>query len=163
MGSQRGGWTRQRRSANKGDQLPFLLFIIAIINQEVEGKDSQTIRVYDCSNPRDLKIWDASTKCKDESERKRENQEVTIVQRITKQWLSGFKCSVKLHWKSYYCGLLSYTKPILSAEQEETLLISVQECSSMADTSKFRTPRRNHLKPIAVPGEMYITEFEKGY
>ena len=59
--------------------------------------------------------------------------------------------------------LLSYTKPILSAEQEETLLISVQECSSMADTSKFRTPRRNHLKPIAVPGEMYITEFEKGY
>ena len=33
----------------------------------------------------------------------------------------------------------------------------------MADTSKFRTPRRNHLKPIAVPGETYITEIENGY
>ena len=82
-----------------------------------------------------------------------EDQEVTIVQRITEQWLTGFKCSVKLHWKSYYCGLLSYAKPILSAEQEEILLISAQECSSMADTSKFQTPRRNHLKPITVPGE----------
>ena len=89
--------------------------------------------------------------------------EVTVIQRVTEQWLTGFKCSVKLHRKSYYCGLLSYAKPILSAEQEETLLISAQECSSMADTSKFRTPRRNHLKPIAVPGETYITEFENGY
>ena len=89
--------------------------------------------------------------------------EVTVIQRGTEQWITGFKCSVKLHRKSYYCGLLSYAKPILSAEQEETLLISAQECSSMADTSKFRTPRRNHLKPIAVPGETYITEFENGY
>ena len=92
-----------------------------------------------------------------------EDQEVTIIQRITEQWLSGFKCSVKLQRKSYYCGLLSYAKPILSAEQEETILISAQECSSMADTSKFRTPRRNHLKPILVPGETYITEFQNGY
>ena len=50
-----------------------------------------------------------------------------------------------------------------AGEQEETLLLSAQECSSMADTSKFRTPRRNHLKPIAVPEETYITEFENGY
>ena len=92
-----------------------------------------------------------------------EDQEVTIIQRITEQWLSGFKCSVKLQRKSYYCGLLSYAKPILSAEQEETILISAQECSSMADTSKFRTPRRNHLKPILGPGETYITEFQNGY
>ena len=131
--------------------------ILVIINQEVEKKDSQSIRGYDCSSPRDLKIWDASTRRKDESERILKDQEVTIVQRITKQRLTGFKCSVKLHWKSYYCGLLSYAKPILSAEQEETFLISAQEFSSMADTSKFRTPRWNHLKPIAVPGETYIT------
>ena len=34
------------------------------------------------------------------------------------------------------CGILSYAKPILSAEQEETLLISAQDCSSMVETSK---------------------------
>ena len=139
-----------------------MFFILCCINQ-IEGKDAQSIKGYDCSSPRDLKIWDASTRCKDESERKLEDAEVTVIQRVTEQWLTGFKCSVKLHRKSYYCGLLSYAKPILSAEQEETLLISAQECSSMADTSKFRTPRRNHLKPIAVPGETYITEFENGY
>ena len=33
----------------------------------------------------------------------------------------------------------------------------------MADTSKLRTSRRNHLKPIAVPIERYITELENKY
>ena len=51
-----------------------------------------------------------------------EEQQVTNVQRIMKQELTGFKCSGKLHWKSYYWGLLSYAKPILSAEQEETYI-----------------------------------------
>ena len=116
-----GGRTGRRRSANKGRILPFMFCILVIINQEVERKDSQSIKGYDCSSPRDLNTWDASTRCKDESERKLEDQEVTIVQQITEQWLTGFTCSVKLHRKSYYCGLLSYAKPILSAEQEETL------------------------------------------
>ena len=78
---------------------------------------------YACSRLKDQKNWDASTRCKDGAERKREEQEVTIVQRITEQWLTGFKCSVKLHQKSYY-GLLSYAKPTLSAEQEEIYLRS---------------------------------------
>ena len=45
-------------------KLAFLLFILVIINQKVEGKGSQTIMGYDCSSPRGLKIWDASTRCK---------------------------------------------------------------------------------------------------
>ena len=45
-------------------KLLFLLFILIIINQEVEGKGSQTIMGYDCSSPRDLKSWDAFTMCK---------------------------------------------------------------------------------------------------
>ena len=55
--------------------LPFRFYILFITNQEVEGKDSQSILGYDCSSPRDLKIWDASTRCKDKSERKLEDQE----------------------------------------------------------------------------------------
>ena len=118
--------------------VPLLFCIILMFNKGVEGSETQSISGYDCSSPKDLKIWDAATRCKDQAERKLEEKEVTIVQRITEQWLSGYKCSVKLHRKSYYCGLLSYAKPILSAEQEEKLLLSTQECSSMADTSKFR-------------------------
>ena len=82
-----------------------MLFILVIINQEVEGQGSQTIMGYDCSSLKDLKIWDASTWCKDGAERKMEEQEVTIVLRIIEHWLTGFKCSVKLHQKSYYCSL----------------------------------------------------------
>ena len=73
--SQPGGRTGQRRCTNKGQILPFMFYILVIINQEVEGKDSQSILGYDCSSPRDLKIWDASTRCKDKSERKLEDQE----------------------------------------------------------------------------------------
>ena len=49
--------------------VPLLFFILVIFNQGVEGKESvQSILGYDCSSPRDLKIWNASTRCKDESE-----------------------------------------------------------------------------------------------
>ena len=124
--SKPGGRTGPRRSASRGQTLPFLLCVLVLFNQEVEGGESQSLLGYDCSSPRDLKIWDAATRCKDQAERKLEEKEVTVVQRITEQWLSGYKCSVKLHRKSYYCGLLSYAKTILSAEQEETLLLSAQ-------------------------------------
>ena len=77
-------------------KLPFLYCILAIINPEVEGKDFQTIMCYDCSSLRDLNIWDAFTRCKDRAERKMEEQEVTIVQRIMEQWLTGFTCSVEI-------------------------------------------------------------------
>ena len=88
---------------------------------------------YDCSSPRDLKIWDASTRCKDGVKRKMEEQGVTIVQSITEQWLTGFKCSVN----------------------------SVGGAGG--DIVNISTGVQLNLKPIAVPGETYITEFEKRY
>ena len=49
--------------------VPLLFCILVIFNQGVEGKELvQSISGYDCSSPRDLKIWNASTRCKDESE-----------------------------------------------------------------------------------------------
>ena len=110
---------------------------------------------------RNLKVWDASTRSKDGAEREVEEQEVTIVQKIAEQWLTEFKCSVKLH----PLQILLLQSPLLCktdyvSEAGDPLLVYAQECSSLVDTSKFITPRRNHLRPIAVPGERYITKFE---
>ena len=48
--------------------VPLLFCIIVMFNNGVEGGKAQSISGYACSSSRDLKIWDASTRCKDESE-----------------------------------------------------------------------------------------------
>ena len=50
--------------------------------------------------------------------------------------LNRYECKVKSHMKLYYCGMFSHSKPILSAEREETVVISALMCSEMA---KIRT------------------------
>ena len=62
--------------------VPLLFCIIVMFNKGVEGGEAQSISGYDCSSPKNLKIWDAATRCKEQAERKLEEKEVTIAQRI---------------------------------------------------------------------------------
>ena len=71
--------------------MPILFCIMALCFKGVEGGEANSISGYDCGAPKNLKIWDAATRCKDQVERKLEEKEVTIVQQITEQWLSGYK------------------------------------------------------------------------
>ena len=88
--------------------------------------------------------------------------EIGILLRVENSKIIGFKCKVKVHSKSYYCGLLSYSKPILSQEKRETVLISRQDCGNIVETQKFSTPQSGHsrARDVSVPGE---TEFNSGY
>ena len=63
----------------------------------------------------------------------------------------------------YYCGMFSYSKPILSAEQEQTLVITAQFCAEMACTRHFVTPQGRKTESIVVPGRTYIMEFSAGF
>ena len=59
--------------------------------------------------------------------------------------VEAYDCSQNM----YYCGMFSYSKPILSAEQEQTLVITAQSCTEMARICQFvRT---------------YIMEFSAGF
>ena len=110
-----------------------ILWILSIINQEVEGKGPQTIMGYDCSSPRDLKIWDASTRCKDGAERAMEEQEVTIVQKMAEQWLTGFKCRS------------SYTRRVIT---EGSCPIRSQGNSDDSDGAEYVRKHNQHFLPI---------------
>ena len=58
--------------------------------------------------------------------------------------------------------MFSYGKPILSAEREQTKVISAQACSEMANTKTFVTPQSHKSEAIAIPGQTYIMEFKVG-
>ena len=86
-----------------------------------------------------------------------------ILQHVTTEQLSGYKCEVRAHRKLYYCGMFSYSKPILSAEKETSVVISAQSCSEMANSKIFITPQGRKSESIVVPGRTYVMEFEVGF
>ena len=55
--------------------------------------------------------------------------------------------------------MFSYSKPILSAEQEQTVVITAQSCSEMASTRQFVRPQGRKTETLVVPGQTYIMEF----
>ena len=70
------------------------------------------------------------------------------------------RCQAYVHRKLYYCGLFSYSKPILSAEHKQTMVVSTQSCPEMARTKSFV---RCMTESVIVPGKSYIMELEVGY
>ena len=120
------------------------------------------IQAYDCSAPRDIKVFDAEARCSSDSELPGDETTVQIVQLVENEELRGYKCRITCHRKAYYCGLFSYSKPILSAEREETLMVSAATCGEMARTRTFITPQTRTSETLVVPGRTYIMEFEAG-
>ena len=59
--------------------------------------------------------------------------------------------------------MFSYSKPILSAEREQSVVISAQSCSEMANSKIFITPQGRKSESIVVPGRTYVMEFEIGF
>ena len=82
---------------------------------------------------------------------------------MTSEQLSGYKCEVRAHRKLYYCGMFSYSKPILSAERETSVVISAHSCSEMAHSKTFITPQGRKSESIVVPGRTYVMEFEVSF
>ena len=63
------------------------------------------------------------------------------LQYVNSQTVNGYKCQVTTYRKMYYCGMWSYSKPILSEEQEQTMVITAQLCAEMTCTHQFITPQ----------------------
>ena len=128
-----------------------------------KGEENFGVVGCDCSNPSDIKVLDAGAHCQHDQEVQGERERVKILQIVNTAKLSGFKCKVKSHRKLYYCGLFSHSKPILSAEREETLVVSTQDCRNMTNTKIFVTPQTRKSKSLVVPGQSFIMEFEVGF
>ena len=73
---------------------------------------------------------------------RKQEKVVQVIQRMKqRKTANGFKCQVTTHCKMYYCWMWSYSKPILSEEQEQTMVITAQSCAEMACTHQFITPQ----------------------
>ena len=104
-------------------------------------------------------MFDAEAHCKNAPQVSCEPASVKILQHVNTEQLSGYKCEVRAHRKLYYCGMFSYSKPILSAERETSVVISAPSCSDMAHNKIFIMPQGRKSESIVVPGRTYIMEF----
>ena len=129
----------------------------------VEAADEFRAIAYDCTTPASIKQFSAEAHCKNAPQVSGKMEKVKILQHVTNEQVSGFKCEVTAHSVSYYCGFFSYSKPILSAEREQSVVISAQSCSEMATRKVFITPQGRKSESIIVPGRTYIMEFSIGF
>ena len=139
------------------------LGLVAALVVPTKGEENFGVVGYDCSDPSNIRVYDAGARCQQDQEIQGEPEVVKILQIVNTEKLNGFKCRVKSHKKYYYCGMFSYSKPIMSAEREETLVISTQDCRTMANTKVFVTPQARKSESIVVPGQSFIMEFELGF
>ena len=127
------------------------------------AKEEYKVEAYDCSQPTDIKMFDREAHCRFDPDIAGIPEKVTILQHVNTQRVGGYKCQVSSHRKLYYCGMFSYSKPILSAEQEQTLVITAQSCAEMARTRQFITPQGRKTESVVVPGRTYVMEFTSGF
>ena len=142
-----------------------MLFVgmLAVLGAQVLAKDEYKVEAYDCSQPMNIKMFKRAARCRFNPEVEGVPEKISILQHLNSQTVSGYKCQVTSHRNMYYCGLWSYSKPILSAEQEQTLVITAQSCAEMARSRQFVTPQGRKTETLVVPGRTYIMEFSAGF
>ena len=115
------------------------LGIIAVLSNPAYGTRNFNALGYACSNPTDIKVYDAEAWCQSDPELP-ERKTVKIAKLVVNEELKSFNCRITSHSKSYFCLLFSYSKPILSVEGEETMI--VEKWQTLAGLS--------HHKPLKV-------------
>ena len=105
-----------------------LLFVgmIALLGAQVSAKEEYKLEAYDCSQPMNIKMFDRAAHCRFNPEVEGVSEKRMILQHVNSQTVNGYKCQDTTHRKMYYCGMWSYSKPILSAEQEQTMVITAR-------------------------------------
>jgi len=132
--------------------------ILAVMGIQVMAKEEYKVEAYDCSQPTNIKMFNREAHCEFNPNIAGIPEKVTILQHVNTQTVGGYKCQVSSHRKLYYCGVFSYSKPIMSAEQEQTLVITAQSCAEMARTRQFITPQGRKTESVVVPGRSYVLE-----
>lgn len=130
--NQRAGAENKTERAGTKTIPTMFVGILAVLTAPVRSKQEFKAVGYDCSAPTNIRVYNTETHCQTSPEVVGESQKVKIPQHVNSEQISGFKCKVTAHQKLYYCGMFSYSKPILSAEREQSIVISVATCNEMA-------------------------------
>lgn len=100
--NQRAGAENKTERAGTKTIPTMFVGILAVLTAPVRSKQEFKAVGYDCSAPTNIRVYNTETHCP------------------------------LAHRKLYYCGMFSYSKPILSAEREQSIVISVATCNEIA-------------------------------
>ena len=73
----------------------FFCFLALCFNTGVEGGEAQSISGYDCSNPKNSEIWEASTRCKEQAEIELKEERGQVQLRDVKKMFARFSDNEK--------------------------------------------------------------------
>ena len=77
----------------------------------VEAADEFRAVAYDCTTPSSIKQFSAEAHCKNAPQVSGKMEKVKILQHVTNEQISGFKCEVTAHRKSYYVVFSNTASP----------------------------------------------------
>ena len=144
--------TRHRGGRSSGVSQLLFVGVLAMLGTQTMAEDKFKGEAYDCSQPMNIKMFDREAHCRFNPGVEGVPEKVSILQHVNSQTVDGYKCQVTSHRNMYYCGMFLYSKPILSAEQEQTLVITAQSCAEMARTRQFVTPQGRKTETLVVLG-----------
>ena len=106
---------------------------------------------WDCSDPLNLTISDASGRCAAAAAATSEETPVYIVQHNDIKRYRGYKCKVTINTVQFICGLWSYEKHLSTSGGTLPYPVSGEKCEQMVSSGKFRTGDRDKFN-LQIPG-----------
>lgn len=100
---------------------------------------------WDCSDPLNLTISDASGRCAAAAAATSEETPVYIVQHNDIKRYRGYKCKVTINTVQFICGLWSYEKHLSTSGGTLPYPVSGEKCEQMVSSGKFRTGDRDKI------------------
>ena len=98
---------------------------------------------WDCSNPLNLTVSDASGRCAAAAAATSEETPVYIVQHNEVKRYRGYKCQVTINTVRFICGLWSYEKHLSTSVGTTPYPVSREKCEKMVSSGKFVTDDRD--------------------
>ena len=117
---------------------------------------------WDCSDPLNLTISDASGRCAAAAAATSEETPVYIVQHNDIKRYRGYKCKVTINTVQFICGLWSYEKHLSTSGGTLPYPVSGEKCEQMVSSGKFRTGDRDKFN-LQIPGFSTFRVQQAGY
>ena len=117
---------------------------------------------WDCSNPLNLTVSDASGCCAAAAAATSEETPVYIFQHNEVKRYRGYKCQVTINPVQFICGLWSYEKHLSTNGGTTPYPVSGEKCEKMISSGKFVTDDRDTFS-LQIPGFATFRVQQAGY
>ena len=137
-------------------QSSFVKIALLIFTLCISGRQTFTVRYYDCDAPKLLHRYSVSTVCRDEPSVPVDVnlQAWDVLQMREQSESSGFSCRKVITKFWFYCGAYSHMKIIRFPEVEVYESLTVGECRGFVNKKQFQT-QDGTIHPL-IRGEYFL-------